>query len=376
ILEYGGAREQPDDARNERDQPEGTGPCREPLVPALRRQGARRAREQRHGRRADEQYARGEVAPQRAEQQRVHSTRNVKPPSVTSASIDSTRQRTWYVPGGSIGSVARSRAGFARSTWPSRRSTCSPLSLSTRTALYAGSSRSVKYSLTSSGERLSRLSAGGSARWSTACAAAVLAISAQSASVSARRSLAESRFRLVVGDDVARLEPEQIVGRAGAAGRRHGTRSAIVPGRPDHLVAGLREHRARAVDARLIERRVHDGPLPFLAGRIVVDERHPVELAEVVHGHDAQHEAVARDGVEPALVTDRVEELALIALGRLPCAVHHLAGIEVPVGRRAICTRSEREEYRGVVRAWEPERHEAVVGVLGIDAGTDVLCLA
>src|SRR5262245_35818506 len=89
---------------------------------------------------------------------------------------------------------------------------------------------------------------------------------------------AESSLGLVVGDDVARLEPEEIVDTTGTAGRGHGTRPAIVPGRPDHLVAGGREHGARPVDARLVEGCVDDRAFPVLARRIVVDEDHPLEL--------------------------------------------------------------------------------------------------
>src|SRR5207249_6175562 len=165
-------------------------------------------------------------------------------------------------------SVARSSAGFARSTRLSRRSTCSPSSFTTRRELYAGSSRSVKYSLVSSGARLSRLSTRGSERCRTACPAAKLAVSPSAASArptrpalarprpTAETRLGECRLRLVVSDDVARLEPEQIVGRAGAARRRDGPGPAVVAGRPDHLVAAGREHGTRAVDVRLVERRI------------------------------------------------------------------------------------------------------------------------
>src|SRR5207249_7609741 len=42
--------------------------------------------------------------------------------------------------------------------------------------------------------------------------------------------LGESRLRLVVGDDVTRLQPIQIVDRARAAGGGDGSRSAVVAG--------------------------------------------------------------------------------------------------------------------------------------------------
>src|SRR5262245_4596287 len=97
---------------------------------------------------------------------------------------------------------------------------------------------------------------------------------------------AESSLRRVVGDDVAGLEPGEMVYTTGPAGRGHGTRAAIVPGRPDHLVACGREQGARPVDVRLVEGRVNDRAFPFLARWIVVHEDHPVELAEVVDGND------------------------------------------------------------------------------------------
>src|SRR5262249_58813055 len=120
------------------------------------------------------------------------------------------------------------------------------------------------------GGRWSELRAGGSDRWRTACAPARAAMSAQPARTAIepatgprrRRNAmplrAESSLGLVVGDDVARLEPEEIVHTTGAAGRRHGSRAAIVPGRPDHLVAVDREHGTRPVDVRLVEGRVDD----------------------------------------------------------------------------------------------------------------------
>src|SRR5207302_1287979 len=83
----------------------------------------------------DKEDGGGEVYPGRSEKEEPHSTLNAKPPSVTSASIESTRHLTLYVPRGSAGSVTRSRSGFERSTRPSPRSTCPPRSFTTRTEL-------------------------------------------------------------------------------------------------------------------------------------------------------------------------------------------------------------------------------------------------
>src|SRR5207244_2434526 len=166
-------------------------------------------------------------------------------------------------------------------------------SCTTGRELYAGSSRSVKYSLVSSGARLSRLSTRGSERCRTACPAAKLAVSPSAASArptrpalarprpTAETRLGECRLRLVVSDDVARLEPEQIV----------------------------------------------------------VHEHHSVELAEVVNGYHTEHEPVAGHGVDPALEADRVEQLALVSLRGLPRAVFHPAGVDVGRRRRAVLAR-------------------------------------
>src|SRR5207302_9838054 len=105
------------------------------LTPRAARRSPRRARQQEHEERPHQQQGGGEVQPEGREEEGPHSTLNVKVPSVTSASIESTRHRTVYVPAGSGGSVARRRAGFARSTRLSRRSICTPRSSSTRTAL-------------------------------------------------------------------------------------------------------------------------------------------------------------------------------------------------------------------------------------------------
>ena len=106
-----------------------------PLPPARGRAPARVARQEEHEERPREEDGGGEVYPRRSEKEEPHSTLNAKPPSVTSASIDSTRHLTRYVPGGSAGSVTRSSTGFERSTRLSPRSTCPPRSFTTRTEL-------------------------------------------------------------------------------------------------------------------------------------------------------------------------------------------------------------------------------------------------
>src|SRR5207244_416151 len=106
-----------------------------PLPPARGRPLARVSRQEEHEERPREEDGGGEVYPRRSEKEEPHSTLNAKPPSVTSASIDSTRHLTRYVPGGSAGSVTRSSTGFERSTRLSPRSTCPPRSFTTRTEL-------------------------------------------------------------------------------------------------------------------------------------------------------------------------------------------------------------------------------------------------
>src|SRR3989454_6813264 len=254
----------------------------------------------------------------------------------------------------------------------------------TRNALYAGSRRSVKYSLTSSGARFSLLSTRGSARWRTAWPAATVVVSAQAASARPSRlalarpmgatepafRLAGSGLGLVVGDDVAGVQPEQVVGRAGAAGGGHRPGPTVIAGRPDHLVSAGREHRARAVDGRIVEWSRHDRPLPLSACRVVVNELHRVELSEVMYGDDAEYQPVPGDRVETALQPDRVEQLAFVSPGGLPDALVHPGGEEI--GRRsgASLSGSDRDEHGRIVRARQTARHGAVLGGRGVDVET------
>ncbi len=125
--------------------------------------------------------------PQRSEEERPHSILNVKPPSATTASIDSTRHTTLYIPGDSGGGVARSSGGICTIDAAVPAVHLHVAISGTQSELYAGSRRSVKESFTSSGERFSLLSTGGSARSRTACLAATLVVSRQVISAGARR---------------------------------------------------------------------------------------------------------------------------------------------------------------------------------------------
>src|SRR5205823_13554024 len=114
--------------RPQRDHNDAARPCVNGSNPPPGRRITRRARQQENEERPHQQHGAGEVQPEGGEEEGPHSILNVKVPSVTSASIESTRHRTVYVPAGSGGSVARRRAGFARSTRLSRRSICTPRS--------------------------------------------------------------------------------------------------------------------------------------------------------------------------------------------------------------------------------------------------------
>src|SRR5262249_27623615 len=113
--------------------------------------------------------------------------------------------------------------------------------------------------------------------------------------------------------------------------------------------------------------------LPLLAGRIVVHEDHPVELAEVVDGDDAEDEAVARDGGQPALEPDGVQHLALVPPGGLPGTVLHLGDVDVVGWLPARLAGTRRDELGRVLLPRKPQRHEAMVAPGGVDVGPEVL---
>src|SRR4030095_11561284 len=90
ILEDRGPRQQPDDSRTERHEHEETPPRHDRPLPGARDGYAARSRQQEHDEGPHQQYGGGKVHPQSGEEERPHSMRNVKLPSVTSASIERT----------------------------------------------------------------------------------------------------------------------------------------------------------------------------------------------------------------------------------------------------------------------------------------------
>jgi hypothetical protein len=96
-----------------------------------------------------------------------------------------------------------------------------------------------------------------------------------------------------------------------------------------------------------------------------------------VNGDDTEGQSVTGDDAEAALERDRIEQPALIALGRLPDAIH--LSRRVKVGRRQLPSRPGpyRDEHHGTRLARKIERHEAVVFVLGVDVpAADAMRLA
>src|SRR5437899_8275811 len=142
ALEDCRSYQQPDDPRADRREHQHARPGHDCFLPPARERSDGRAGEKKHEERAHQQDAGKEMDPQRGDEEPAHSILNENPPSVTSASIESTRHITVYVPGGNDGSVARSTEGLERSTRLSPRSTCWPRSFTTRPELYAGSRRS------------------------------------------------------------------------------------------------------------------------------------------------------------------------------------------------------------------------------------------
>jgi hypothetical protein len=94
VLEGGRSHHQPDDSRAERHEDEETRPGHDRPVPATRGRSHGRSGQQEHEERPGQQHARCQVNPEDGEDERPHSMRKMNPPSVTSASIESTRQRT------------------------------------------------------------------------------------------------------------------------------------------------------------------------------------------------------------------------------------------------------------------------------------------
>src|SRR4029077_2600763 len=135
ALEQRGADAQPKNTRAYGHEDEPSRPGQDSPLPAAHGADRRRSGQQEHKKCARDEDACSNMNPEGGEEQRGHSTLNMKRPSVMWESTESTRQIAVYVPGASGGSVARRRRGFDRSTRLSSRSTRAPCPSSTRALL-------------------------------------------------------------------------------------------------------------------------------------------------------------------------------------------------------------------------------------------------